>query len=420
MSKLKIIGQKKLSGSITISGAKNSALKLISASILANSPSEIQNVPDIVDIRRLIEIIRSIGAEVVFENNIVKIDPTKINSHKPDKHLVKKLRGAVVLLGPLLSRFGKATFSQPGGCLIGARPIDDHLDVLGQFGIKYTKSNDDYYFSGKPKSNKITLPKMSVTATENAILLAASAPGTTEIELCAAEPEIADLANYLNKMGAKIKGAGTHNITIEGVAKLKGVKYTTMPDRIEAGTYICLAVANNAEITIGPVVPGNLSIFLKKLAEVGASFNELKRGEKTFIKILKHKGLKSTYIDTRPYPGFPTDLQSPFAAMMTQAKGRTEVFETMFEGRFGYLEELKAMRADVLIENPHNIAISGPTELKGHVISSKDIRGGAALVIASTIAKGETIIEDAENIFRGYEKIDEKLRAVGAEIERID
>ncbi|MEI8143688.1 MAG: UDP-N-acetylglucosamine 1-carboxyvinyltransferase [Candidatus Berkelbacteria bacterium] len=420
MAKFRIIGRKKLSGNIAVSGAKNAALKLIPAAIMADSPSEISNVPDIIDIRKMIEIIRSIGAEISFENNIVKIDPRSINSSNPDKHLVKKLRGSVVLIGPLLAKFGKATFSQPGGCLIGARAIDDHLDVLKQFGIKYSVKGEDYTFKGKPKAAHIVLPKMSVTATENAMMAAVLSPGKTIIDLAAAEPEIPDLAKYLNKMGAKITGAGTHRIEVEGVSKLKGCKHETITDRVVAGTFILIGVANNAEITVGPVIVDHLSIVFKKLEEIGAKYTIIERGNQQYVKTLKHGELKATSIDTRPYPGFPTDLQSPFGALMTQANGVTEIFETMFEGRFAYLEQLRILRANVEVENPHTFKVSGATKLKGAVISSKDIRGGAAVILAATVADGETIIEDAEMIDRGYEKIDEKLRGIGVDIERID
>lgn len=418
MAKFRIRGGKTLKGEIHVSGAKNAALKIIPAAILGETASVISNVPAIIDIDKIIEILRSINADVSFENNTVKLDPRKINSTEPDEKLVKKLRGSVVLVGALLSKYGQAVFSEPGGCLIGARAIDDHLDLFRQLGVKIKINDGKYFLKGKPKAGKIILNKLSVTATENAILATVLSEGETEIHVAAAEPEIADLADFLNKMGAKIKGAGTHDIHITGVKSLKGVNYDILPDRIEAGTYLIAGLATNSEIVVGPLIPGHLDIVLKKLDDIGARFKQIEKDGKIYLKTLKHKELLSCDIDTRPYPGFPTDLQSPYAVLATQCKGTTRIFETMFEGRFAYLEELKLLRAKAEILNPHEIEINGPKRLIGAEISSKDIRGGAALVIAALLASRETIIEDIEFVDRGYERIDEKLRGLGADIER--
>ncbi|MCX6808224.1 MAG: UDP-N-acetylglucosamine 1-carboxyvinyltransferase [Candidatus Berkelbacteria bacterium] len=415
MSSFKISGGHELKGTISVGGAKNAALKLLPAAILASGESVISNVPQILDIEKMVEILVSIGASVEFSDNTVRINADKVNSAHPDEQLVKKLRGSIVLIGALLSRFGKAVFSQPGGCLIGARPIDDHLDLFEQLGVNISYKNEKYFFHGKPKAADVVLKAMSVTATENAILASVFSKGTTRIHVAAAEPEIADLANYLNKMGAKISGAGTHDIVIEGVNSLKGAEYSVLPDRIEAGTYLIAAVATNSEITIGPVIPEHLSLVLKKLTDVGANFKIITRDGQNYIQNHKHKELTAQNIDTRPYP----DLQSPYAVLMTQSKGESQIFETIFEGRFRYLEELRLMRAKVEILNPRTFVIHGPSKLVGSVISSKDIRGAAALVIAGLVANHETIIEDIDFIDRGYEKIDEKLQGLGAKIERI-
>lgn len=420
MAKFIISGPTKLSGEINIGGAKNSALKILPAAILASSSSTISNVPDILDIRKSISILESIGAKISFSDHTVQIDPSEVNSSHPDEKLIKKLRGSIVLVGALLSKFGQATFSQPGGCLIGSRPIDDHLDLFRQLGVNISENDGIFSFEGHPRAGKIVLNKMSVTATENAILATVLSPGTTEIHVAAAEPEIADLANYLNKMGAKITGAGTHVITINGVTELSGVEYEIMPDRIEAGTYLMAAIATNSEVTIGPVVASDLSIILKKLGDAGAKIEIINENSKEYLKTTKYDKLTAQSIDTRPYPGFSTDLQSPYAVLMTQAEGTADIFETMFEGRFAYLNEVKKMQGHAEIVNPHEFTISGPTQLVGTEISSSDIRGGGALVIAALVAQGETVINDIEYIDRGYEKIDEKLRAVGAKIERID
>jgi len=420
MSKFRIIGRKELSGEVTVSGAKNAALKILPAAILASSPSIIKNVPKILDIEKMVSIIASIGADIKLENNVVTIDPANINSTHPDEKMVKKLRGSIVLVGALLSRFGEAVFSQPGGCLIGARSIDDHLDVFRQLGIDIEYKGDKFIFKGKPKAGIVVLNKMSVTATENAILATVLSPGTTHIHVAAAEPEITDLANYLNKMGAKITGAGTHDITVVGVSELHGTEYEILPDRVEAGTYIMIGIMANSEITVGPFVSEHLAIVLKKLENIGAKFEITVREGKEYIKTLKHEKLIAEDIDTRPYPGFPTDLQSFYAVLMTQAEGRSRIFETMFEGRFASIEELQILQAKTEIVNPHEFIVDGPTSLKGSTISSKDIRGGASLVAAALIAEGETTIEDIEFVDRGYEKIDDKLNKLGASIERIN
>lgn len=418
MSKFKITGEVSLSGKINISGAKNSALKLIPAAILANTPSTLLNIPDISDIHRLIEILNSVGAEIKFDDGRIIIDPKNVNSFNPDGSLVKKLRGSIVVIGPLLAKFGEAIFSKPGGCLIGARPIDDHLDLFRQLGVKVIEQDECYHLIGKPKAADVILNKMSVTATENAIMASVLSDGVTRINVAAAEPEIADLADFLNKMGAKITGAGTHNITITGVSELHGAEHSIIPDRIEAATYLIAAIATNSELKIGPIIPDHLSIILKKLRTAGAKFDIIEENNKFFINTKKHEELTSENIDTRTYPGFSTDTQSPYATLMTQAKGESQIFETLFEGRFLFLDELKIMGADVEVLSPHIITINGPTKLKGTKIVARDIRGGAALVIAGLIAKGVTIIDGIEFIDRGYEKMDEKLRAVGANIER--
>ncbi len=419
MASFKITGQKELNGEINVSGAKNSAPMILVAAILADSASTIHNVPDTVDINKTIDILESIGAKVSFEDNTIILDPAGVNSFHPDEKLMKKLRASIVLVGALLSKFGQAVFSQPGGCLIGSRPIDDHIDLFKQLGVEINEDDCCYKLNGQPKSGKVVLNKMSVTATENAILVAVFSAGKTEIHVAAAEPEIADLANYLNKMGAKISGAGTHTIIVEGVEKLSGVVYDVLPDRIEAGTFLIAAVTTNSELTIGPIVSDDMSLFLKKLKDTGAKYEIVIQNGKEFIKTHHHGELVAQSIDTRPYPGFSTDLQSPYAALMTQAQGTSDIFETMFEGRFASIEQLQLLGGQTEILNPHEFVVHGPSKLVGATVSSGDIRGGVSLVIAALVAEGETTITDIEFIDRGYEKIDEKLRGVGAEIERI-
>ncbi len=420
MANFKVEGKSKLSGEIKISGAKNAALKILPAAILADGVSIISNVPEISDIHQVEKILESIGTKITDEDGTVTIDPREINSFEPEAKLMKKLRGSIVVVGPLLAKFGKAVFAQPGGCLIGARSIDEHLDVFAQMGVKAFKKDNVYHLKGKPKACDIILNKMSVTATENAMMAAVLSKGTTRIFVSAAEPEIIDLANYLNKMGAKIEGAGTHTITITGVDKLSGVDHKVIPDRIEAGTYLIAAIATNSKVAIGPIIPEHLSIVLRKLECAGAKFKTYTKNGEVYIKTEKRGELKSNGLDTRTYPGFPTDLQSPYAVLMTQAEGKSQIFETLFEGRFLYLDELKMMNARAEVLSPHIIQIYGPTKLKANHISSRDIRGGAALVIAAMLAEGETIISDIEYVDRGYEKMDEKLRKAGVKIERVE
>lgn len=420
MSYFLINGGKHLHGHINISGAKNSSLIILPAAILGSSKSVIKNVPDISDVRHLLEIIESIGGKTSFSNSTVNISPEKINSVEPAVNLIHKLRASVVLVGPLLAKYGKAIISQPGGCLIGARPIDEHLDVFQQMGIKIKTETDKYILTGKPKACDITLNKMSVSATENAIMASVFVNGITKIHVAAAEPEIVDLVNFLNKMGAKISGAGTHEITITGVPKLDGVEHTVIPDRVEAGTYLIAAIATNSSIEIGPIISDHMNILFKKLSSVGAKFKIIKKDDKEYILTQKRGVLNHCNIDTRTYPGFCTDLQPQFSVLMTLANGLSNIFETLFEGRFLYLDELKLMGANTEILSPHIIEISGPTELKGREIYSRDIRGGAALTIAALIAKGTTIIRGIDFIDRGYEKMDTKFKLAGADIQRVN
>lgn len=418
MAKFEIEGGQKLHGTINISGAKNAALKILAASILTDTTSEISNVPDIADMTVMANILRSIGAKISINDHIATIDTSKIDTYKPNTVLMKHLRGSIVLIGPLLAKFGRAEFSQPGGCLIGARPIDDHLDIFRQMGVKIALKSNKYILLGKPKACDIVLNKLSVTATENAIMATVLSPGTTNIHVAAAEPEITDLADFLNKMGAKISGAGTHDITIEGVSQLRGAKHYIIPDRVEAGTYLMAAIATNSEVQIGPVIPNHLNIVLKKLEAAGAKIKIIENNGQKYFQTQKHKGLKAVDIDTRTYPGFPTDLQSTFVTLMTQAQGKSHIFETLFEGRFLYLEELVTMGAKAEILSQHIINITGKTDLLGKEIFSRDLRGGAALVIAALVAKGKTTINGLNFIDRGYEDIDGKLRSAGIEIKR--
>ncbi len=420
MAKYAIKGKNNLSGEYEVSGAKNSALKLLAASILGDGESIINNIPDIIDIHKMEDILVGLGCKLDITDHTVKINPNSIHTRKLDSELTKKIRASIVLAGPMLAKFSEVQIAQPGGCLIGARPIDDHIDVLSQFGVKVSVSGEYFHFVGKPVAGEITLPEMSVTATENAMMAAVLSEGTTHIRVAAAEPEIADLANFLNCMGADIKGAGTHEIVIKGVDKLKGCHYSVMPDRIEAATALMIACATSSELLIGPLIAANLSLVFKKLIAAGANFSIIKKNNFDYIKTSGEQDIHGVNINTRTYPGFPTDLQSVYAALMTQAKGETRIFETIFESRFGYTEELRKMGAKINIVSPHIINIKGPTKLKPSHIDAFDIRGGGALVLAALCTPGTTVIDHVEMIERGYEHLDLKLTKIGADIQRIE
>lgn len=423
MSKFRIVGGKSLSGEIEVKGAKNAALKMISASLLTSGKSRIKNVPDILDIQKMLRLVEGLGATLEFKNGILDIDTTSVNQSSPDPDLVKHFRGSIVLVGPLLGRFGTLTIAQPGGCLIGARPIDTHLTALAQMGVKY-KTHDDLYeiYQNDTSSEEVTviLDEMSVTATENIIMASVIGEKTVRLRVAATEPEIGELIDYLNKMGAQISGRDTHFLTIKGVKKLSPVEFSVIPDRIEAATLAILGILSKGNITIKNIIPEHLDIFFEKLRLANANFEITpSRNNLSDLIIKKSTHLKSVNIDTRTYPGFPTDLQSPFAVLLTQAEGVGQIFETLYEGRFNYLKELASMGASVSIQSPHIFLISGPTPLYGKDIQSLDIRAGAAVLIAALIADGVSTIDKVELIDRGYEKIDERLKKLGARIERI-
>ncbi len=430
MAKFRVVGNKKLNGDFQVLGAKNAALKMVAASVMIPGISIIHNIPKILDIFRMIEVIESLGAKTKFEDHTLTIDATGVKSFSPNEKAIKKLRGSVVILGPLLSKFGRVHFSEPGGCLIGSRPIDTHLKAFEAMDVSVEISNKGAKFflqaGNKFKNGNIdvVLSEMSVTATENIMMAAVLRNGITTIKVAACEPEITDLANFLNLAGAKISGAGTHTIVIEGVKKLTDVEYTVFPDRIEAGTMVITAAVCGGKVKIKDVIPDHLSLVLSKFSEMSVDFEIIptKNGHADIIVNQRSQLVApgSAKLDVRQYPGLPTDLQAPLAVLATQAKGETKIFETLFNMRFDYTKWLVEMGARIDILNPFLIEINGPSLLLGQEIESSDIRGGAALVIAALCAKGTTIINNIEYIDRGYENFDQRLRKIGAEIERID
>jgi len=417
MSKFIIQGGKPLRGKIRVSGMKNAATPILAASILTREDCIIDNVPKITDVERMENILRRLGASVKrISKHRVKINCSKIDTTNPDFQEVREMRSSILLMGPLLARFKKIKIPHPGGCIIGARPIGTHFEALEALGAKIAQDQNYLRLEAKKLiGTKIVLREFSVTATENAMMAACFASGISVIKIAAAEPHIQDLANFLNSMGAKIKGAGTHTITIEGVEELHGTKYTLAPDQIEAGTFVIAAIVTRGDVTINKINPDHLDIILEKLREARANFEV----GKDYIHVKPSSLLKATNIDTRPYPGFPTDIQAPWGVLATQAEGTTLIHETMFEGRLRYIDELKKMGANAIIADPHRALITGPTPLYGTQITSFDLRAGATLIIASLIAEGQSEIKDIEQVDRGYEEIEKRLRKLGAEIKRV-
>ena len=412
MSSYIIEGGKKLQGTVKISGSKNASLPIIAATILNKGITKLYNVPNIHDTQVTIEILQYLGCKVYKKNDMIEINSKNINITKIPEHLMREMRSTVIIAGALIGRFKEATFSYPGGCDIGTRPIDLHLKSFKKLGINIT---EEYGFirckCDKIKGTNINLDFPSVGATENIILATVLSEGKTVITNAAREPEIADLIKMLNNMGANIKGIGTNEIFIEGVPKLKNTSYTIMPDRIEAGTILCAGAITSGNIKINNVIPEHITAVLAKLEEAGCEI-ELKKNEITLN--ASHR-LKSLEITTMPYPGFPTDMQSIFGSIMTTARGTTIITENIFENRFKYTSELKRMGAKIKIKDKTAI-ITGIKKLTGTSVNSADLRGGAALVLAGLQAKGTTRVNNINYILRGYEHFDDKLRKLGASI----
>ena len=409
-------GGRKIEGEVSVSGSKNASLPIIAACILNKGITKLYNVPNIHDTQVMLQILKYLGCKIKKNNGKIIIDSTKVIKYDIPEKLMSQMRSSVILAGALIGRLNKAEFSCPGGCDIGARPIDLHLKAFENLGINIEeKAGKIVCFCDKIVSAKITLDFPSVGATENAILASVLAEGKTEIINAAMEPEIIDLQNILNKMGAKITGAGSNVIIIEGVKKLKNISYKIMPDRIEAGTFLCTAAITGGKITLKNVIPEHLMPVLSKLEECGC---KIEIANNT-IKLEAPRKLKNVDIKTMPYPGFPTDMQSIFASMLCTAKGTSLVVENIFENRYKYTNELKKMGAKFIIEGRSAI-IKGTRKLTGTNVKATDLRGGAALVVAALNAKGETQIENIEYILRGYENLDKKLNSVGANIKIVD
>ena len=417
MERFVIKGGQPLKGTIRVNGAKNAALKFLAASLLTDKQWTISNVPQIEDIFCLIELLKEVGAEV--KNNskgVYQIKAKNIQTTSLEPTITQKLKGSILMAGPLLARQGKVTFSQPGGCIIGQRPRDIFLAGFEAFGVRVKEKRKCYHLTTKKvKGAKFVFPIISVTATETMILTAVLAKGKTILKNTACEPEIVALTQFLNRCGAKIKGAGTPFIEIEGVNSLKGGQCQVIPDRIEAGSFIILGVATNSPIKIIDLNPEHLEVLWFLLDKAGAN---LEIG-KNFVIVKPTSKLKAVNLKTHEYPGFATDLQAPFTVLMTQAKGVSLIHETIFEGRLFYTDMLNQMGAKVIMADPHRVIVQGPTKLYARRLISPDIRAGIALVIAALIARGESIIENIYQIDRGYERIEERLQKLGAKIKRV-
>ena len=419
MQKFIINGRKPLKGIVKIGGYKNAAGPILAATLLTKEECIIDNLPLVTDVFNLIKVLESIGVEVewIGEKKIRIKAGAQVDPEKMDYSTVEKMRISVLLIGPLLARFKKFKIPHPGGDKIGLRPIDSHLEALRKLGAKIYEKDNFYYFDSKNLQGKeVILNEFSVTATENLMMAASLVSGTTIIKTAAAEPQVQDTGNILKEMGLKIEGVGTHTITIKGQKQLQGVKHSVISDPLEAGTFIVLAAVTQSEIEIKNVIIKHLELFLEKLKEIGVNLEI--RSDSVIIK--PSPDLQATKIQSLPFPGFPTDLQPMVSVLLTQAKGKSLVHDPLYESRLGHLKELKKMGADVEIADPHRAFIFGPTLLKANKITGMDIRAGASLIIAALIAKGESEIYGVEQIDRGYEKIDEKLKKLGAEIKRVD
>ncbi|MGI6554922.1 MAG: UDP-N-acetylglucosamine 1-carboxyvinyltransferase [Bacillota bacterium] len=414
MEKILVTGRNQLNGIIRVSGAKNAVLPVIAASILAPGKTVLQEIPRLADVEIMCELLEHIGASAYIQGDKLEIDASNLNSWEAPYEYMRKMRASVLVMGPLVARLGCAKLSMPGGCAIGSRPIDLHLKGLAAMGAKIVK--DRGWITVKAErlhGERIYLDFPSVGATENIMMAASLAEGITIIENAAEEPEIVDLANFLNNMGSRITGAGTNIIKVEGVKELHGAHHTVIPDRIEAGTFMVAAAACGGNVLVSNVITDHLKPVIAKLREAGVTIVE----EMSGVRVISNPPLKPIDIKTLPYPGFPTDMQAQMMAMLTTSLGTSLITETVFENRFMHVNELKRMGADITIES-HSAMVKGVPQLSGAQVKATDLRAGAALIIAGMVASGVTEVSGIEHIDRGYENIVGKLQGIGADIRR--
>ena len=416
MDKLRVTGGVPLKGTIRISGAKNSALPAMAASLLTAEELQLENVPLVNDIFTTRRLMRELGVGVEFEaDHTARLRAESILSHEAPYDLVKTMRASVLVLGPLLARTGRARVSLPGGCAIGARPINLHIKAFEKLGAK-VRTEHGYVEASADKliGTEIIFERITVTGTENLMMAAALAEGQTILRNCACEPEVIDLSDLLTKMGAKIQGAGTSTITIEGVQELKGARHRIIPDRIEAGTFLVAAAITKGSLELLDSNPAQLTSVIEKLRETGIRIET--SADRTVVD--SNGSLMSADVATLEYPGFPTDMQAQYVAVMTQASGIAVVTENIFENRFMHASELMRMGANIRIDGSRAI-VAGKTRLSGANVIASDLRASASLILAALVADGTTVIDRVYHLDRGYEKIEEKLRSVGAQIERL-
>ena len=420
MARYEINGGRPLNGAVTISGAKNAAVAILPATLLVSGKCRVENVPDISDVRILLDILDRMGASIETpETGVVEIDCTEIQCSEPDQQLVRKMRASYYLMGALLGRFGKAHVALPGGCNFASRPIDQHIKGFLALGADVDETEE--YVALTPgeaglQGGRICLDMASVGATVNIMLAATLLPGQTVIENAAKEPHIVDLANFLNTMGARITGAGTDTVKIRGVNSLRGGTYAIIPDQIEAGTYLAAVTAVGGNVLVQNVIPKHMECITNKLQEMGAKIINYDDS----IRIMRTSRLRQTTVKTRPYPGFPTDMQAQICVCMALANGVSRLTESVYETRFfGYCTELESMGANIRI-NGKTATVTGADRLTGSTVYAHDLRAGAALVIAGLAAEGTTYVEHIHFIERGYENLVEKLRSLGADIRRVE
>jgi UDP-N-acetylglucosamine 1-carboxyvinyltransferase len=417
LNKLLIQGGTRLDGEIRISGAKNAVLPILAGTLLADGPAIIENVPHLHDVTTTVELLGSMGVQVVIDEKLsIEVDTSTIENQVAPYHLVKTMRSSILVLGPLLARFGQADVSLPGGCAIGSRPVNLHIKGLQDMGADVEVKNGYIHAkASRLKGARLVMDIVTVTGTENLMMAATLADGITVIENAAREPEVVDLANFLNAMGAKITGAGTDTIKIEGVEKLTGTRYRVLPDRIETGTYLVAAAISGGRIKVKDTDPTLLDAVIDKLREAGA---DITCGDDWIELDMHGKRPKAVSIRTAPFPAFPTDMQAQFAALNTIAEGTSTIVETVFENRFMHVQELQRMGADIEVEG-NTAIVRGVHKLTAAPVMATDLRASASLIMAGLIAEGETEVQRIYHIDRGYEIIEEKLSQLGANIRRI-
>lgn len=407
-----------LVGDVAVGGSKNAALPLIAASVLATEGETVlRNVPNLRDVRMMLTILDFLGAETSFEEGTVRIRAQKLQSQPIPAELCAPIRGSILFLGPLLARFGVVEMAYPGGDVIGKRPVNAHVEAFMQMGAEDMSTQDVLHLQGTLEAGHVILPEFSVTATENVIMAAALLPGETRIDLAASEPHVQEVEHFVQSMGAKITGVGQHTVTVHGAKILHGAEHAVTFDYLEAGVLVLAALTTRGKLRLHSVDREHLLSFLDALRRFGAVW-KYDAKEQTLLIDGELSSLRSMSVRTNIFPGFPSDLQAPMGVAMTQAHGVSRMFERLYEGRMAYLYELEKMGAHVEILNAHQALIIGPTPLRGRVVASNDIRAGAAMVLAALCAEGETTITDVRYIERGYDRLDQKLRGLGAKIER--